>query len=92
VNRTGCAVLYLAQTSKGPEQTAKLNECVEKYNDCMYGDGVQVGALARFLLVQLYKSSNDEEKAEALENEIRTKFPDAVDHSGKLLVDDLKGE
>jgi len=90
VNRTGCAVLYLAQTSKGPEQTAKLNECVEKYNDCMYGDGVQVGALARFLLVQSYKSSNDEEKAEALENEIRTKFPDAVDHGGNLLVDDLK--
>lgn len=92
VNRTGCAMLYLAQTSKGAEQIEKLKECVDKYGDCMYGDGVQVGAFARYLLVQAHKSGDDEEKAEALENEIRTKFPDAVDHGGNLLVDDLKDD
>jgi hypothetical protein len=46
VNRTGCAVLYLAQYSRGEEQEKLLKQAIDKYSDCYYGNGVQVGAFA----------------------------------------------
>ena len=91
INRTGCATLYVAQKSQGEERTRYLQTCIERFNDCFYGDGVQVGAYARFLLAADYMSRGEKEKAAALYNEIRTTYPDAVDHSGKLLVDSIKG-
>jgi hypothetical protein len=90
VNRTGCAVLYVAQMSKGDERAKKLQDCIEKYNDCMYGDGVQVGVYARFLLAQDLRAKGDAKKADALTDEIKTQYADAVDHSGNLLIDGLK--
>jgi hypothetical protein len=92
VNRTGCAILYLAQCSKGDERAKYLNQCIDKYNDCFYGDGVQVGAYARFLLAADYTGQGEQEKAAALYKEIQTKYADAIDHSGKLLVDNFKAE
>jgi hypothetical protein len=92
VNRTGCAVLYLAQNSQGDERARRLQDCMEKYSDCFYGDGVQVGAYARFLLAQDFRSKLELKKADALDEEVKAKFPDAVDHSGHLLVDSLKAE
>ncbi len=92
INRTGCATLYLAQTSQGDERAKYLQACIEKYNDCFYGDGVQVGVYARFLLVQDYRSKGEDKKAEALSTEIKTKYADAVDHNGNLLVDSLKAD
>lgn len=89
VNRTGCAVLYLAQMSQGDERAQYLQDCIDKYNDCFYGDGVQVGAYARFLLAKDYKSQGDTAKAKALFNEIKAKYAGAVDHNGNLLVDIL---
>jgi hypothetical protein len=86
-DRAGCAMLYLAQMSQGDERARYLQECIDKYNDCFYGDGVQVGAYARLLLVEDYKSQGETEKAEALFNEIKTKYADAIDHNGNLLVD-----
>jgi hypothetical protein len=88
-NRTGCAVLYLAQMSQGDERAQYLQDCIEKYNDCFYGDGVQVGAYARFLLAKDYKSQGDISKAKALFNEIKAKYVGAIDHQGNLLVDIL---
>lgn len=90
LDRTGCAVLYLADLSQGADRASYLQECVDKYNDCFYGDGVQVGAYARFLLAQDYKNSGDTDKAAALSREIKANYPDAIDHRGNLLVDDLK--
>jgi hypothetical protein len=90
INRTGCAMLYVAQRSQGTERAQHLQDCIEKYNDCFYGDGVQVGAYARFLLVQDYRSQGEEKKAEALSTEIKTKYADAIDHGGNLLVKSLK--
>jgi hypothetical protein len=58
----------------------------------MYGDGAQVGAFARFLLAGDYKSQGDASKAAALYVELRTKFAGAVDHSGNLLIDSIRGE
>jgi hypothetical protein len=92
INRTGCAVLYVAQRSQGEERARRLQECIQKFNDCFYGDGVQVGVYARFLLAQDYHTNGDEKKAEALFNEIKANYSDAVDHGGRLLVDTIKAE
>ena len=90
VNRTGCAVLYVAQMSQGEERAKNLQACIDKYNDCMYGDGVQVGVYARYLLAQDLRTKGDTKKADELINEIRTQYAEAVDHSGNLLMDHLK--
>jgi len=89
INRTGCAVLYLAQMSQGDERAQYLQDCIDKYNDCFYGDGVQVGAYARFLLAKDYKSQGDTSKAKALFNEIKANYAGAIDHNANLLVDIL---
>jgi len=91
INRTGCATLYLAQASQGEERARYLQDCIEKYNDCCYGDGVQVGAYARFLLAGDYWSRGQEKKAAALYSEIKAKYADAVDHRGNLLVESIIG-
>ena len=59
INRTGCAVLYIAQKSQGEERAKNLQDCIEKYNACLYGDGVQVGVYARFLLADDYRNNGD---------------------------------
>ena len=92
INRTGCAVLYVAQMSKGDERAGYLQDCINKYNDCFYGDGVQVGVYARFQLAQEYRANGKRAKADALFNEIKSKYPDAVDHSGNLLVNLIKAD
>jgi tetratricopeptide (TPR) repeat protein len=75
-------VLYLAQMSSGDERARYLQNCIEKYNDCFYDDGVQVGAYARFILAEDYKSQGETDKAQALFDEIKSKYPDAIDHAG----------
>lgn len=89
IDRTGCAVLYVAQMSKGEDRARFLQDCIDKYNDCFYGDGVQVGVYARFLLAQDCRSNGERAKSDTLLNEIKSKYPDAVDHSGNLLVDSI---
>ena len=86
INRTGCATLYLAQLSQGDESARYLQDCIEKYNDCYYGDGVQVGAYARFLLAENYRNKGEKEKAEALCKEIKDNYSDSIDHRGQLLI------
>ena len=49
-NRAGCAVLYLAQLSGGTEREDYLKSAIADHGDAWYGDGAQVGALARKLL------------------------------------------
>lgn len=92
INRTGCATLYVGQKSEGAERAKYLQDCIEKFNDCFYGDGVQVGAYARFLLAEDYKSKGEQEKAAALYVELKAKYPDAVDHSGNLLMEAIRAE
>ena len=89
LDRTGCAMLYLADMSKGDERAKYLQDCIDQYNDCFYGDGVQVGVYARFLLAGDYRSKGQEQEAKALFSEIKSKYPDAIDHGGKLLVDSI---
>jgi hypothetical protein len=87
MDRTGCAMLYIAQRSQGEDRAKYLQECIDKYDDCVYGDGVQVGAYARFLLARDYVKKGDEKKAAALSGEIKNQYPEAVDHAGNLLMD-----
>ena len=86
-NRTGCALLYLGQMSKGEEREEYLKEAIEDFSDCFYGDGVQVGAYARYYLAYHYEESGEQDKAEQLFVELEKQYPNAIDHKGKLLSD-----
>jgi tetratricopeptide (TPR) repeat protein len=88
-NRTGCAILYLGQMSQGDEQIAYLKQAIKDHSDCFYGDGAQVGALARLFLARAYLNSGNDKKAKPLFEEIRKNYPDAIDHNGNLLVEQL---
>ncbi len=89
-NRAGCALLYLAQSTTGPESEKHFKECIEKYDDCYYGDGVQVGAYARFLLADYYTKAEEANKAGALYKEIKDNYPDSIDHHGQFLISLIK--
>ena len=87
-NRTGCALLYLGQMSKSGEEKEKyLKQAIDGYGDCYYGDGVQVGAYARFYLGIYYRQIGKKDEASALFDEIRKNYTDAVDHKGRLLIE-----
>ena len=91
-NRTGCALLYLGQMSKGDEQIGYLTKAIEGFSDCYYGDGVQVGAYARMYLAFRYKQDGKADKARALFEEIKTQCPNAIDHRGNPLSEVIEKE
>ena len=83
-NRTGCAVMYAAQRAADANERERLLKlAIEKYGDCRYGDGVQVAAQARWYLANLYDTSGKSEEARRLYNELKTNYPDAVNHKGR---------
>ena len=86
-NRTGCAVMYAAQYSHGDERIKWLNRAMEHHGDCIYGDGAQVGAYARWFLARELLRKGDKSAAEKLYAEIRTDYPDAVTHKGQRFAD-----
>ncbi len=87
-NRAGCARLYLAQDASSPNAAvAAFEEAIARSPDCFYGDGVQVGAYARYLLGRLYQRTGRDGEAARVFGEIRTSFPGAVDHDGRPLVE-----
>lgn len=88
-NRTGCAVLYLGQMSEGDKRLEYYQRAIKDFGDCFYGDGVQVGAYARFLLAYQYKQDGKDEEARALYDELLTMYPGAIDHSGRLLSENI---
>lgn len=89
-NRAGCAMLYLGRSNKGAIQEKKLKQAIEEYSDCFYGDGTQVGPYAKFCLAMAYLKSKKKVQAVALFNEIKTKFPDAINHRGRNLASIIK--
>ncbi len=84
-NRTGCAILYLGQMSEGDQQVQYLKQAIEDFSDCYYGNGVQVGAYARFLLAYHLKQAGQDAEAERLLEELEEKYPNAIDHRGRRL-------
>lgn len=91
-NRTGCAILYLGQMTEGKEKVAHLQQAIDQFGDCYYGDGVQVGAYSRYLLGGYYLHNNHPQKAAKLFEELRESFPNAIDHRGKSLLGELPKE
>lgn len=89
-NRTGCAVLYLGQMTKDAEQLNYLEQAIGKYGACCYGNGVNVGAYARLYLAMRCKKEGKDEQAAELFEEIRTNYPNAVDHKGNLLISHIE--
>jgi hypothetical protein len=89
-NRGGCAILYLAQMSEGTEREEYLKSAIAKYGNSWYGDGVQVGALARAQLAASYANAGRRDEAQKLAEELRLQFPGAVDHSGARLAEGLQ--
>lgn len=89
-NRSGCAVLYIGQAAQGQEKEEYLRKAINEYGDCWYGDGVQVGAYARFYLGYDYLKQNKTAEAEKLFSELRKDYPDAINHKGRpLKIPDL---
>ena len=88
-NRTGCAVQYMGQMSSGEEKEKYLKLAITDFGDCYYGSGVQVGAYARLYLGYYYKEKGMAKEAKALFDEIRKDYPNAINHKGKRLVDNL---
>lgn len=88
-NRTGCALLYLGQMSQGKDREEYLERAIDDFSDCFYGNGVQVGAYARYYLAFHYKEAGKTSKAKKLFEEITKKYPDAIDHKGRFLVDQI---
>lgn len=90
VNRTGCAALYLAQYASGDEQVNRLKDVIEKYSDCWYGNGAQVGALARFFLASNDLRAEKSDEAKALFDQLERDYPDAITHKGVLIANAVK--
>jgi hypothetical protein len=89
-NRAGSAMLYLAQITSGDERETFLKRAIADHGDCWYADGVQVGAFARAQLAVFYSAHGKTSEAKALAKEVADRFPGAVDHNGRPLVDVLR--
>jgi len=89
-NRTGCAALYVAQiylAAHENEHAEKfLRQAIEQYPTCRYGDGVQVGAYATYMLAELMLQQGRTQEGEKLRRQIVDQYPQAVDHRGRPLV------
>lgn len=90
-NRAGCAALYLAQTAPESDREALLKQAIDRHTDAWYGDGTQVGPLARAYLATLYQKQKRQDEAVAIARAILADTPDAVDHQGRRIVDVLRG-
>ena len=88
-NRTGCALLYLGQMESREQKEKYLIQAINGFDDSYYGDGVQVGAYARFCLAKYYLQIGKKDEATALFDEIRKDYADAIDHRGHPLSDSI---
>lgn len=94
-DRAGCAAMYLGQKTQGDEQVKWLKLAMDKYANTFYGDGVQVGAYAHYVLGMAYKDQGKTDDARKVFDELVKKYPDAIDHRGDSLakaVDDVMPE
>ncbi len=89
LNRAGCARLYRAQMATGDEKIAFLNDCINRFGTCFYGDGAQVGPLAIFELANYYQLIGEGHNAQKLFKQLSKEYPEAIDHNGVLLTDRL---
>jgi hypothetical protein len=89
--RAGCAVLELAQNSRGEVRKKYLDLAIARHGDAWCADGVQVGGLARALLAMDYVSVDRFDEAERIAREMLRLYPGAVDSAGAPLDSVLDG-
>ena len=90
LNRAGCAQLYRAQREAGYEKERLLKDCIDRFYECYYLDGAQVGPLAVLQLASYYKEIGRVHDADKLFKQLRNKSPEAVSHGGTLLIDEIE--
>jgi len=88
-NRAGCAALYLGRYTKGDEQEKYLELAIDKFSDCYYGDGTNVGGYARFVFGMIQHQAGKQSAAKKLFEELRKDYADTTDHGGRLVVESL---
>lgn len=91
-NRYGCALIYLATIPGVINDEELLKKAIDEYSDCWYGDGVNVGAYATYLLGDYYHGLANKERAKQYFSQLKTKFPDAIGHAGQILADKIPSE
>jgi hypothetical protein len=85
-NRVGCALLYLGRMGPPDKAEGWLRRAIAEHGDARYGDGVQVGAYARLVLASMLRERGETAGADDLMQELRDRYPEAVDHGGMPLV------
>lgn len=86
-NRTGCATLYMGQMSEGKDRIEYLTRAVEKFSDCYYLNGCQVGGYGRYVLALTLWQNGEKDKARALLGELKKKYKDTIDHKGRPMAE-----
>ena len=82
--------MYLAQMTEGAQRTEYLMQAMNDFSDCYYGDGVNVGAYAMYHLACDHWQAGNYDDAKPLIQKIKTAYPEAIDHRGRALVDELR--
>jgi hypothetical protein len=90
-NRSGCAVLKLAQLASGAERENYFRQAIASHSNAWCESGVQVGALARAQLAVHHAGLGKFDEAERLAQQVLVLFPGAIDESGAPLDDVLEG-
>lgn len=89
-NLTGCVQYFSALDYAGQKRIRLLKQVIQTHGDCWFGFGVQVGAMARYHLVNILMETGKKEEAEKYREELKTLFPDAIDGNGRLISELLK--
>ena len=76
--------------ARGADDGKWFRLAIEKYGDCLYGSGVQVGAYARFYLARLLERKGDREGSGKLRTEILKLYPDALTHRGGRMAESFR--
>ncbi len=91
-NRYGCALIYLATIPGVMNVEDLLKKAIAEYSDCWYGDGVNIGGYATYLLADYYHDLDNKEAAKKYFSQLKTKYPDAIGHAGQMLADKIPSE
>ena len=81
----GCAVLQMARGVSGEQAADFYLKAIDSYSDSYCFGGTQVGAIARDRLADHYEKTGQAGEAKNLRNDLKDKFPGAVDHRGDPL-------
>lgn len=88
-NWAGCACLSLAEMSDGPEAVKYYQAALDRFSACWLPGGAQVGPLALRGLILRYRLTGATNDAKALEEQLRTGYPDAISIKGYYVISQL---